>query len=195
MLKSIRGDGRDIIIGDAADSSIDASSMDKVYGEAMLTIRVDDRKTEIIREANRILKAGGLYGIHELCLVPQTMSDEEQDNIRRDLATTMKVNARPTTQDNWKRLIEKEGFEVINIEKVPMRLLNPSRMVKDEGLFHTAKICYNVLKHPPERRRIRQMQRVFSKYEEHLNAISIVAKKVLGNEDKEANKHKKTEVA
>jgi hypothetical protein len=41
-----------------------------VYGKAMLTMQSASQKRKIVQEASRILKSGGRYGIHELCLVP-----------------------------------------------------------------------------------------------------------------------------
>ena len=57
------GYDRRIVIGNAANSTLSENSYDKVYGEAMLTIQADHRKSEIIREAYRILKPGAEVGI------------------------------------------------------------------------------------------------------------------------------------
>ena len=46
-------------------------SKDKIIGEAMITMHADHRKSEIVREAHRILKKGGLYAVHELGLTPE----------------------------------------------------------------------------------------------------------------------------
>lgn len=77
LRKIIKGKGREVIIGNAADSTLNNNSYSKVYGEAMLTMQSDHRKSEIIKEANRILKTEGLYGIHELRLQPNDISEEK----------------------------------------------------------------------------------------------------------------------
>lgn len=51
-------------------------------------------------------------------------------------------------------------------------------MIDDEGFIRTLKISFNILTHPKERKRISEMKRVFRKYQSHLNAVSIVAKKI-----------------
>lgn len=61
MRKTINGNGRTIITGNASDSGLDENTADKVYCEAMLTMQTDKRKSEIIREAHRILKKEGLF--------------------------------------------------------------------------------------------------------------------------------------
>lgn len=178
LRKTINGNDRKIIIGNAADSTLQENSADKVYGEAMLTMQVDHRKADIIREANRILKKGGLYGIHELGLFPNDIDESIKSDIQKELAQTIKVNARPLTQSEWTTLIEKEGFKIVSIETTSMSLLEWNRVLDDEGIWRTFKIVYNVLTHPKERKRILNMRKVFRKYNQYLNAVSIVAEKL-----------------
>jgi len=177
LRRTIKGNGREIIVGNAAASTLDNAKYSKVYGEAMLTMQADHRKSEIIQEAYRILKTGGLYGIHELGLQPDTISEEKKAEIQRELAQVIKVNARPLTVSEWSKLLENEGFKVVKTETNPMHLLEPKRMVDDEGFFRTMKIAFNILTHPKERKRILAMRKVFKKYQRQLNAISIVVEK------------------
>lgn len=177
LQKKFYQNGNKIIISEAANSTIDSESMDKVYGEAMLTMQAGHRKAKIIREANRILKPGGLYGIHELGITPSTISGDLKEQIQRDLATTIKVNARPVTENDWKKILEDEGFEIISVDTSPMHLLKRRRIINDEGLGRTVKMCFNVLTHPKARKRINEMQKIFAKYEQNLNGIAIVARK------------------
>lgn len=173
----VNGENRKIINTSAAETTLDADSVDKVYGEAMLTMQADHRKSEIISEAFRILKKGGLYGIHELGLAPDSISDEMKADIQRGLAQVIKVNARPLTEKEWSELLEKEGFSIVKIEKNPMSLLEPSRVINDEGFFRALGIVFNIATHPKERKRILTMRSTFRRYRDHLNAVAIVAKK------------------
>lgn len=177
LRKKIHGNGQQIIIGNAAQSTLDKDSYSKVYGEAMLTMQSDRRKSEIIREAHRILKKGGLYGIHELGLTPDGLDQETKAHIQKQLALTIKVNARPLTVQEWTALLEKEGFKVVKIETNPMHLLEKKRIIDDEGFFRTLKIAFNVLTHPKERKTILNMRKIFRQYQDNLNAVSIIAEK------------------
>ncbi len=177
LRKKIRGSNERIIIGNAADSTLQGDFADKVYGEAMLTMQGDHRKSEIIREAHRILKKGGLYGIHELGLSPNDLNEEVKADIQKQLAQVIKVNARPLTQNEWIVLLEKEGFRIVQVETNAMSLLESKRLLDDEGLFRTLKIVFNILTHPKERKRIVAMRDTFRKHQKHLNAIAIVAEK------------------
>lgn len=178
LRKNINGNGRKIIIGNAAESTLEENFADKVYGEAMLTMHVDERKSEIIREAHRILKKGGLYGIHELGIYPKDVDEDIKNNIQKKLAKSIKVNARPLTESEWISLLEKEGFKIVHISTNDMSLLEAKRVIDDEGLFRALKIVFNILTHPKERKRILAMRKVFRKYHQHLNAIAIVAEKL-----------------
>lgn len=178
LRKTIQCEGRKIIIGNAADSTLEENFANKVYGEAMLTMHADHRKSEIIHEAHRILKKGGLYGIHELGLYPNELDKGVKDEIQKQLAQTIKVNARPLTQSEWVSLLEKEGFKIVHIETNSMSLLESKRVIDDEGFFRTLKIIFNILTHSDERKRILAMRDTFRKYDKHLNAIAIVAEKL-----------------
>jgi hypothetical protein len=59
----------------------------------------------------------------------------------------------------------------------PMHLLEPARMLQDEGLGRTLRIVFNILRTPQARQRILTMRRVFRAYQDHLMAISLVAVK------------------
>ena len=177
LKKLIEGNGHQIVVANAAESTLESECADKVYGEAMLTMHVDKRKSMIIREAHRLLKSGGLYGIHELCLQPDGMDEASKAEVQRTLAQVIRVNARPQTTGEWKALLENEGFEVLHTFHNPMHLLEKKRMIDDEGLFGALKIGFNLATHPEARKRIVAMRAVFHRYRDHLSAISIVARK------------------
>ncbi len=177
LKKKIKGENRQFVIGNASATNLEDSSYTKVYGEAMLTMQPDHKKSMIVKEAHRILKPGGFYGIHELGLQPNDISEEKKAEIQLELGQAIKVNARPLTVDEWTKILENEGFEVVETNTNPMHLLEPKRVIDDEGFGRTLKIAFNVLTHPTARKRILGMRKVFRKYEDQLNAVSIVARK------------------
>ncbi|MBS1647521.1 MAG: methyltransferase domain-containing protein [Bacteroidetes bacterium] len=173
--EKIKGTNVTFSLGSAAQTNLEANSKDKVYGEAMLTMHADHRKSEIIQEAHRILKKGGLYAIHELGLTE--VNETKKAEIQKDLAMAIKVNARPLTQDEWKVLLEKEGFSIKKTVVNQMHLLEPKRIINDEGFFRTLKIGFNILTHPKARKRVLEMRSVFSKHQKHMNAFVLIAEK------------------
>lgn len=177
LRKTIQGVNRRIIVGDAARSGLPDASADRVYGEAMLTMQSDRQKAEIVREAYRLLRPGGRYGIHEMGLAPDSISEEEKRNIQRDLSKVIYVNARPLTEAEWTDLLVTEGFEVEHVSTAPMHLLEPARIVDDEGLLRAVKIGFNILTHAEARERILSMRDVFRRHMDHTNAVALVAVK------------------
>lgn len=178
LRKKIKGNCCSILTENASDTHLKDGFADKLYGEAMLTMQGNHRKAAIISEACRVLKKGGLYAVHELCLTPDDLPHETKEAIQRDLAKTLKVNARPLTKTEWIQLIEKEGFCVKQLFFSPMRLLEIKRVIVDEGFFRTMRIGFNVTRQPRTYRRIRAMRALFKKYRNELKAIAVIAEKV-----------------
>lgn len=177
LKKKIFGEGREIIVGNAASVPLSNGFADKLYGEAMLTMHADHRKADIVKEAYRLLRKGGLYGIHELGLTPDHVDEVTKAEVQSELARCIKVNARPLTQSEWVCLLEEQGFHVLHIYTNPMLLLKTRRILDDEGFFRTLKIGFNIIRQPKARRRINEMRGVFNKYKNHINAVAIVAEK------------------
>mgnify|MGYP001572394763 CR=1 FL=1 len=163
---------------DALASGLPAQSATRVYGEAMLTMQTDRKKTEIIREAHRLLKKGGLYAIHELGLAPEDIPEAEKSEVQKELSRAIKVNARPLTVTEWSVLLTENGFRVKEIVVGSMRLLEMRRMVTDEGFFRTLRIAFNILRNPAITKRVLDMRAVFGRYRSKMNAVMLVAEKV-----------------
>jgi len=106
------------------------------------------------------------------------VDDTLKSKIQRDLALSIKVNARPLTENEWKHLLEQEGFAVKKVMTNGMHLLEMNRIIDDEGLMGATKIGWNILTHPKARKRILEMRKVFKQYQTHMNAIAIVAEKL-----------------
>ncbi len=176
LQQKIKGKNIQFQLGNAAHTQIADASKDKVYGEAMLTMHADHRKSEIIKEAHRILKKGGLYAIHELGLVH--INEAQKNQIQKDLALTIKVNARPLTNEEWTKLLVEEGFKVNKIFTNEMALLETKRIIDDEGFWSAMKIGYNIVKNKAARSRILDMRRTFRKYQDQMNSIVIIAEKI-----------------
>lgn len=166
------------LFANAAQTGIEDEIADIVVGEAMLTMHANHRKSEIIREAYRVLKKNGLYAIHELGLIPESISEEYKAEISKNLALSIKVNARPLTLIEWEELLKAEGFRIKEVFSSPMLLLERKRMLQDEGVLRTLKIGFNMMTHPQAKKRIINMKSVFNKYRENMNAVAIVAEKV-----------------
>lgn len=162
---------------DAADTGLESNSADVVIGEAMLTMQTERGKQAIIGEAFRLLRAGGTYSIHELGLQPDNLDESVKDEVRKALARSIKVNARPLTEQEWRELLEAEGFEVLWRGKEPMALLDMKRNIADEGIGGVLRILRNVLGNKDIRARVLNMKHTFDKYGNELTGIAFVVRK------------------
>ncbi|MGV9795658.1 SAM-dependent methyltransferase [Gordonia sp. NPDC003422] len=169
-------------LGKTARSIIDRNPKTYVgvvvaIGEAMLTMQSDRAKADIVAEAFRVLRPGGRYAIHELALHPDTLPDEAKTEIRKQLARSIKVNARPLTEQEWRKLLTDAGFEIAKVGFAKMALLQPRRVLADEGPLRTLKFVGNVLRDKDARSRVLGMRATFTKYRDQLAAIEVIAVK------------------
>lgn len=164
------------ITADAADTGLPAASAHVVIGEAMLTMQTERGKQAIIAEAARLLRPGGCYAIHELGLQPDDLDPSVGEEIRKELARTIKVNARPLTASEWRRLLTDAGLVVEWTGTAPMALLNLRRNLADEGLGRAADRLEPAPQpgcSPP----VLTMRRTFVKHADHLTGIALIARK------------------
>lgn len=163
------------VVADAADTGLPEACADVVIGEAMLTMQTDRGKRAIITEAVRLLRPGGRYAIHELGLTPNDLDPAVAEQIRKDLARAIKVNARPLTAAEWRSLLVECGLAVEWVGTAPMALLQVRRNLADEGLRGTLRIVWNVLRDGDARRRVLIMRNTFTRYRRALTGIALVA--------------------
>src|SRR5947209_7904783 len=81
----LKGDRRRCVVGSASETGLPDESASVVYGEAMLTMQSAETKRQIVREAHRLLKDGGRYGIHEMCLRADNLDEETRKETERAL--------------------------------------------------------------------------------------------------------------
>jgi ubiquinone/menaquinone biosynthesis C-methylase UbiE len=173
--KYLTGESRSCIVASAERTGLPDQSASVIYGEAMLTMQAPAQKKRIVSEAKRLLKPGGKYAIHEMCLFPDDLEAKTKEGIQKDLSQAIRVNARPLTVTEWKQLLEEHGFRVTNVKTAPMHLLHPRRMVQDEGFGGVLKIVSNVIRHPKARKRVLGMRRQFLKHGQYLQAVTLTA--------------------
>ncbi len=177
LRQKLSGPNREFLVGSADETGLPDTSATVVYGEAMLTMQTPDMKQRIVQEAARLLKSGGRYGIHELCLLPDDMDEKLEQEIAEALGGSIHVGARPLRVREWRELLGTAGFAVVNEKSAPMELLEPARMIADEGLSGAFHIFWNALHDEEALARVREMRAVFRKYRDHIGAIALVAHK------------------
>jgi len=163
-----------VVEAQAEHSGLPEACASVVYGEAMLSMQTLQQKKRILSEARRLLAPGGRYGIHELCFRPDGISEAVRREIEAEMSKEIHVGVQPLCSIEWKELLEQQGLKVIWRGEADLDLLEPRRMLQDEGVFRCLRIACNVLGDGVLRQRILAIRRVFHRYREHLGAISII---------------------
>ena len=166
----------DYVVADARDTGLDDTCADLVVGEAMLTIQDDAGKNAIVAEAARLLRPGGRYAIHEMAWLPDH-TDEERETARKELSRVIKVGARPLTLEGWTELLAAHGLEAEWHDRAPLHLLEPRRIVSDEGLWGALRFWNNARRLPGASDRLKAMRQGFQLQGKLMGGIVILARK------------------
>ena len=173
----LAGPKQKCVVGSASETGLPTESATVVYGEAMLTMQTEDVKRSIVREAHRLLRPGGRYGIHEMCLIHESLDAAARKDVERSLTGVVHHGVRPLTVAEWRLLLESEGFIVEAVETASMRLLEPGRIINDEGIKGALRFALNVLKDGDARRRVFEMRETFRRNRKVIGAVALLAVK------------------
>ncbi|WP_088892517.1 SAM-dependent methyltransferase [Leptolyngbya ohadii] len=154
-----------IIEGDIFKLDQITEQFDYVLAEAILTMQSAPGKAKILSGIADRLKPGGKFLSHEL------LARQQEAEIQRTLAQTIRVNSNPLSEANWTAAIETAGLNVKQIQIGAMGLLNPRQVINDEGISGTLKILWNVLTKPAIRTRVLGMRKAFLQYRHDLGYI------------------------
>ena len=171
----LKGPKQKCVVASASETGLPAESATVVYGEAMLTMQAEELKRSIVGEAHRLLKPGGRYGIHEMCLMHESLNDDARREVERSLTGVVHHGVRPLTVAEWRLLLESAGFEVKASETTSMSLLEPARLIQDEGVMGAIRFALNVLRDGEARRRVFEMRKTFRRNRKILGAVALLA--------------------
>lgn len=177
LRKQLAGTCAEIVLARAEESGLPSSCATVAYGEAMLSMQSREQKNRIVAEAQRLLLPCGRYAIHELCFLPDDIQDRVRREIQAEMSKEIHVGVQPLSRSEWICLFEQNGFKVIWSREAPMHLLEPARVLRDEGLGGGLRIAFRIATNPMLRRRILAMRQLFRRYREHLGAISLVGQR------------------
>jgi hypothetical protein len=107
----------------------------------------------------------------------ESLTDDARGEVERSLTDVVHHGVRPLSVAEWRSLLESEGFEVKAIETTSMSLLEPGRLIKDEGVRGALRFALNVLKDGEARRRVFEMRRSFRRNRKILGAVALLATK------------------
>ncbi len=177
LRKNLPGDNVQIRNGVAEETGLPDQCATVIYGEAMLSMQTQANKQRIATEVARLLKTGGRYGLHELCFVPDWLDYARREDMESALSNAIHVGARPLTVGEWRYLLTSAGLTVKTEALAPMSLLEPRRIVQDEGVWRALQFATHIMLHREARRRVLAMRRAFRKCRPNLMAVVLTAAK------------------
>jgi SAM-dependent methyltransferase len=163
------------IHGDISRTPLPDACCDRIVSEAVFTMHGDEAKAAMLREAFRLLKPGGRMALHEIA-----GEFREPDSLRsaqKDLSREIRVNARPIPESAWRELAEQAGFTLAHHTTAPFALLEPARLLRDEGAFGMLRMAWNLLTLPGALKRFRSMRKHFAGMAPSLRALGMVLQK------------------
>lgn len=175
--RELKRPGVSFVAASAERTGLPAESASILLGEAMLSMQSPEQKKRIGVEACRLLRRGGRYAIHELALLPDGIDRGIRKRIECEMSLNIHVGVRPFTLAEWQHFLLDLGFSLIWQKLSPMHLLEPRRVLSDEGLSGVLKIAANIVSRPDARRRVFAMRRLFQRYASHISAVALVAVK------------------
>lgn len=140
-------------------------------------MQTSEMKRRIVCEARRLLKRGGRYAIHEMCLVGDDLDEDHKKEINQGLSQAIQVGVRALSVSEWRRLMQAEGLEVEVEARAPMHLLEPKRLFSDEGVKGTLRFIWNIVRDRESRERMLLMRKVFRRHESNLAAVMLIGVK------------------
>lgn len=145
-----------------------------IYGESMLTIHSPEKKDLVISEVLRMLRPGGRYAMQEISIQPDDINPEMAEKIRREVIGAVRHPAWPHTTLQWREFMTCHGLEIIAENKRPVRLLEPERILEDEGDRGAFEFAWNILQDDVAIQRVREIRDVFRRYADNLCGYSLV---------------------
>ncbi|MBS1848996.1 MAG: class I SAM-dependent methyltransferase [Actinobacteria bacterium] len=177
----LHGPRQRFLLGSVARTGLDDGECSVAVGEAVLTMHPRSTKAQIVAELARVVRPGGRIGLHEVAFqLHDTHHDVdndtlEQTRIRTELTSHFRVSFNAMTMADWTDLLAEAGFMLATVHRAPLRLLEPDRIIADEGVVGAARFAANVLADPRTRARIAHMRAAMRRNAPSLRAVAMVA--------------------
>lgn len=156
--------------GLAQKTGLNDNSFDILVTEAILSTHTNKQKMPIFKEANRVLRPGGIYAIHEIA-VNSTSAKNLEEIVEAGL-----LPESPLTPKEWSEQLEAAGFDTISISNAPFQLFESHRIPEDEGFLGSLLIKLRTITNLESRKTLKTMRRITRRHKS-LCGTTIIAKK------------------
>lgn len=151
------------VCGDIAATGLPSESADVVYSEAVLSMQTGEKKQATIAEAMRVARPGARLGFHEL-VYSDDITAATRSTLETELQKSIRHVVRPATESEWRTMFDDAGLTVRIVRTAPMALLEPGRILRDEGMLRSLGILSRILASREIRKRVVHMRDVFRRH-------------------------------
>ena len=170
----INGPRREVRTASATATGLEDSAATVAFGEAYLTMQPASQKRKIVEELARVVEPGGRVGMHEVAFKAD-VTDADRESVTSQLTGSIKVNVSPLSLEGWKSLFTEAGFDVDRTFTAPLHLLEPKRLIADEGPLGAARFVSRVIRDGAARKRVIAMRKAMSGNSDHMEACAFTA--------------------
>lgn len=111
------------------------ASADVVIAESLLATVHPEQRRASLAELARITRRGGRIGLLEIAFTHDDLGPVREESSRRDLSDATRRPIEPLSPAAWTALLEEAGFAVQTQRTAPLDLLEPRRLLRDEGFL------------------------------------------------------------
>lgn len=132
----VRGLDRRTVVGAPDRTGLPDGEATVVLAEGLLTGLSDPGKQAVLREAMRIVRPGGLVGLHELLVVPGEWGEPTAAEIRAAIGPARRGGVRVLDEAGWRDLVHRSGLEMVGVALGPVAIPGRSdlpALVRAEG--------------------------------------------------------------
>ncbi|MDH5445679.1 MAG: methyltransferase domain-containing protein [Gammaproteobacteria bacterium] len=160
----------EFITADAANTGLPDNSFDIIVIQSVLCF---NNKTDILREAYRVLKPGGTIGLNEV-----TWTKPPSEAVKKVTRSTICETFKGALQENeWEKVLHDSHFVNIISKPQPFEATAPYQMLREEGFFNTIRIFARVLTNPDTNMRLKAVSSYIKNYPGHFGYGLYIAKK------------------
>ena len=158
-------------------TGIEEQYVTKVYGENFMLHLTEQQRNATLSETHRILKYGGLFGIHELALKRDDYDPALKNKIEKELAMKFRITSKLYGPDQWSDKFYQHGFKVTNLLRHPVISFKWQGVLRDEGLARSTKIMLKLRSNKQVKSRVKGLREVLNKYQDQVCALCLIGVK------------------
>ena len=174
---AVRGHGVTTVVGAPDRTGLDAGGASVVLAEGLLTGLSHPSRVAVLEEAGRILRPGGLVGVHELCVLEGGWGSTPAEEIAAEMGRYRQGGLRPLTEAGWRALVEEAGLVMVGTALGAVEVPSARTLLTQEGPRGAARVVARMLRSPRTLGRVRRSVEHLTRHQDRLAAIVVIAER------------------